>query len=71
MLLSPSRHTTQIHPIYNSPMDLNLDYWVANDLYLWMMESYPDTIFVLGDGCEASHRPVEMSNVLQKFCFHI
>ena len=50
-------------------MDLNLDYSVASNLYLWTMESYPDTIFVLGDGYGGSYRPVEMSNVFQKSYF--
>ena len=59
MLLSSSWHAAQIHPRYNSPMDSNPDYSVANDFYLWTMESDPDTIFVLGDGYEVSHRPVE------------
>ena len=40
-------------------MDSNPDYSVANDFYLWTMESDPDTILVLGDGYEVSHRPVE------------
>ncbi len=52
-------------------MDLNRDYSVADDLYLWTMENYPDAIFVLGVGCEVSRRPVEMFNVLQRFYFRI
>ncbi len=61
----------QIRPKLSSPRSSSLDYSVTNDLYLGTIESCPDTIFVLGDGREVSHRSVEMSNVLQRSYFHI